>query len=65
MCGKLYGMDVLHSTVVCNFVSTSIADCSTPSYACPIQDINKLWEIDNEGFEKSDMSILDKRVINL
>ena len=28
-------------------------------------DINKLWEIDNEGFEKSDMSILDKRVINL
>ena len=65
MCRKLYDMDVSHSIVVCNFISTSIADCSTPSYAYPIQDINKLWEIDNKGFKKLDMSILDKRVINL
>ena len=65
VCGKLYGTDVSHSTVVCSFVSTSIADCFTPSYACPIQDIDKLWEIDNEGFEKSSMTVLDKCVINL
>ena len=55
----------IQQTFVCNLVSTSIVDCSTPSYACPIQDLDKLGEIDNEGFEQSDRSILDKVVLNI
>ena len=50
--------------MICNFVSTSPGVMSKPQDAVPIADINCLWELDNEGLVRPEMSILDKNVID-
>ena len=61
--GKLPSRDVAHTTV-CNFVCASAPIVPVPD-SYPIHDINRLWELENQGFDRKDLSLDDKRVVDL
>ena len=54
----------MSNLVICNFVSTS-PQFSKSQVDVPVTDINRLWELENEGLDKPAMSVLDKKVIDL
>ena len=50
----------MSNRVSCNFVSTS-PHFSKPQVDVPVADINRLWELENEGLDRLEMSVLDKK----
>ena len=50
--------------VTCKFVSTS-SHFSKPQVDVPAADINRFWELENEVFDRAEISVLDKNVIDL
>ena len=60
--GKIHNTAVTN-IVVCNYVSVS--PVLSGSYRSAPVEINKLWELENEGLDRCSMSVLDKKVVDL
>ena len=64
--GKVAKDDV-SNVVVCNFISASASSTLLEESVSNTinEDINKLWDLENAGYEQRGMSVLDKKVIQL